>query len=144
MQLALFLLKIPMKIVQCIHKVITLKLWLMMTKMKLLKNFLNHFFESVESVYKQQREALILSLIVLIYCITNVIKQTRWFIYWFSGLVKKEKSNNKSEKYFQYGATIMLDKEKIGNNPQRIRKIHPFTNNYTWYEIIFYRKNMIG
>ena len=38
----------------------------MMTKMKLLKNFLNHFFESVESVYKQQREALILSLIVLI------------------------------------------------------------------------------
>ena len=73
--------------------------------------------------------------------ITNVIKQTmeqmRWFICWFSGLVKKEKSYNKSEKCFQYAATIVLDYEETGKIPQRIRKIYPFINKYTWYGINF-------
>ena len=57
------------------------------------------------------------------------------FIYWFSRLDKKEKSNNKSEKYrwyFQYAGTVALIYAEIKWNPERVSNIKPFINKYNW------------
>ena len=48
-------------------------------------------------------------------------------------LDKKEKSNNKSEKYrwcFQYAANVALNYEEIKWNPVRVSNIKPFINKY--------------
>ena len=41
--------------------------------------------------------------------------------------------NNKS--HFQYSVTVVVDYEKIRKEPQRITKIKPFINKYSYYEI---------
>ena len=55
-------------------KVITQKPWFMLNQMKLFKNFLNHLFLDMKLSWKVQWKVVILSLIALICCITNVIK----------------------------------------------------------------------
>ena len=55
------------------------------------------------------------------------------FIYWFSRLDKKEKSNNKSKKYaqcFQCAAIVALNYEEIESHPERVSNIKPFINKY--------------
>ena len=68
----------------------------------------------------------------------------RWFVYWFSRLDIKEKSNNKSKKHrnrcFQYAATVALNYEEIESNPERVSSIKPFINRYKW-EGINYSSN---
>ena len=41
--------------------------------------------------------------------------------------------NNKS--HFQYSVTVVVNYEKIRKEPQRITKIKPFINKYSYYEI---------
>ena len=41
---------------------------------KVMKNFVNHFLIDIKLDWKHQREVVILSLIVFIYCIINFIK----------------------------------------------------------------------
>ena len=41
--------------------------------------------------------------------------------------------NNKS--HFQYSVTVVVNYEKIREEPQRITKIKPFINKYSYYEI---------
>ena len=38
----------------------------------------------------------------------------------------------KSNKYFQYDVTVTLNYKKIRKNPERITKIKPFINKYSW------------
>ena len=50
---------------------------------------------------------------------------------------KKQKTtinpiNKKDHKCFQYNMTVTLDHEKIKQDPQRITKIKPFINKYSW------------
>ena len=42
------------------------------------------------------------------------------------------KSFNDDEKCFQYTATVISNHEEHGKSPQRISKIKPFMNKYTW------------
>ena len=62
-----------------------------------------------------------------------------WFIYRFSGLDKKQKSNNKSKnednKCFQYAATVALNYEQIEPPPERDSNIKLFINKYNWERI---------
>ena len=64
------------------------------------------------------------------------------FMYWFSRLDKKEKSNDKSEKIkdkcFQYMVTFGLKYEVIKWNLERVSNIKSFTNKYKW-KIINYQ-----
>ena len=62
------------------QKVLTENSWLMTTQMKLPRKFLNHVMIDFRITiwkldWKHQWQVSILSLIVLVYCITNVIKQ---------------------------------------------------------------------
>ena len=45
--------------------------------------------------------------------------------------------NKKDGKCFQYALTVALNHEQIKNNPERISKIKPFTDQYNWNEIDF-------
>ena len=54
-----------------------------------------------------------------------------------SDWIKKEKSNNKSEKKpddkcFQYAVIVALNHEEINWNPERVSNIKPFINKYNW------------
>ena len=40
--------------------------------------------------------------------------------------------NKKDNKCFQYGVTIVLNREKIEKNPERISKIKSFINKHNW------------
>ena len=44
---------------------------------------------------------------------------------------------NKKYKWFQYSVTVALNNEQIGKDPERILKIKPFRNKYTWENINF-------
>ena len=44
---------------------------------------------------------------------------------------------NNDDKYFQYALTVALNCEKIKKYPQRILKIKPFLDQYTWNGIDF-------
>ena len=44
---------------------------------------------------------------------------------------------NKKYKCFQYAVTVALNHEQIGKDPERILKIKPFKNEYTWEKIHF-------
>ena len=63
---------------------------------------------------------MILSLIVLIYCIINVIKQIC------------EMTRIKKIKCFQCTKTVTLNHEQIKKDPQKITKIKPFIDKYNW------------
>ena len=45
--------------------------------------------------------------------------------------------NKKDNRCFQYPVTVLLNHEKIKNDPQRITKIKPFINKYNWEGINF-------
>ena len=53
----------------------------------------------------------------------------------------KQKNNHKSyqkkKKCFQYAVTVALSYEQIKKGPQRITKIKPFINKYSWEGINF-------
>ena len=44
---------------------------------------------------------------------------------------------NKDGKCFRYALTVTLNYQNIKNNPERISKIKPFTDQYNWKEISF-------
>ena len=44
---------------------------------------------------------------------------------------------NKNDKCFQYAVTLALNLDKIRKNPQRISKIKPFIDQYSWKDIDF-------
>ena len=44
---------------------------------------------------------------------------------------------NSDDKCFQYAVTVILNYEKIKNDPQRISKIKPFIDQYNWKDIDF-------
>ena len=44
---------------------------------------------------------------------------------------------NNDNKCFQYSITVALNHQNIGNNPERISNIKPFTDNYNWKDIDF-------
>ena len=44
---------------------------------------------------------------------------------------------NNADKCFQYPLTVALNYEKVKNNPERISKIKPFIDKYSWKEIDF-------
>ena len=54
-------------------------------------------------------------------------------------LLKKRKATvnpkNVDDRCFQNAATIVLDYEESGKNPQRIMKLYPCINKYNWYGI---------
>ena len=51
---------------------------------------------------------------------------------------KKATINPKNDdKCFQYALTVALNYEQIGKDPQRITKIKPFIDQYSWKEIDF-------
>ena len=52
---------------------------------------------------------------------------------------KKATINPKTndDKCFQYALTVALNYEKIKEDPQRILKITPFIDQYTWKDIVF-------
>ena len=62
---------------------------------KAFKSLLNRYQNNLEA---SMRQRMVSSLIVFIYCITNVINKSEswWIIYIFSRLDKKQKHNNKS------------------------------------------------
>ena len=51
--------------------------------------------------------------------------------------IKKKKTTlnpkNDDDRCFKYAATIVLDYEETGKNPQGTLKLYPFTNKYDWY-----------
>ena len=53
--------------------------------------------------------------------------------------IKKATINpqNNDDNCFQYALTVALNHQHIANNPQRISKIKPFTDQYNWKEIDF-------
>ena len=61
--------------------------------------------------------------------------------------LKNEKATinpkNDDDKCFQYALTVPLNHEQIKNNPERISKIKPFIDQYSWKEINYpsYRKD---
>ena len=74
---------------------------------------------------------------MLIYFITNVIKQTLKVVVHnidFPAGKKKEKINNDKDRYFQYAATIALNYEKIESRPETVSNIKPFTKIITGKE----------
>ena len=44
---------------------------------------------------------------------------------------------NDNDECFQYALTVALNYQNIKNNPERISKIQPFIDNYSWKEIDF-------
>ena len=44
---------------------------------------------------------------------------------------------NNDDKCFQYAITVVLNQEQIKKDPQRITKIKPFIDQYSWKEIDF-------
>ena len=56
-------------------------------------------------------------------------------------MIKNKKATispiNKKYKYFQYVLTVALNDKQIGKDPERILKIKPFKNKYTWAKINF-------
>ena len=44
---------------------------------------------------------------------------------------------NNDDKCFQYALTVVLNHEQIKKDPQKITKIKPFINQYSWKEIDF-------
>ena len=56
---------------------------------------------------------------------------------------KKSTINLKNNDYkcFQYTATLVLNRNRINKDPQRISKIKPFINNYNWKDIDFLPTN---
>ena len=44
---------------------------------------------------------------------------------------------NHDDKCFQYALTVALNYQNIKNNPERILKIKPFTDQYNWKNISF-------
>ena len=45
--------------------------------------------------------------------------------------------NKKDNKCFQYAVTVALNHEKVGKHSERITKINPFINKYSWKGINF-------
>ena len=45
--------------------------------------------------------------------------------------------NKNDNKYLQYSTTVALNHEKINNHPEKISKVRPFTDEYSWTEIDF-------
>ena len=68
-------------------------------------------------------------------------KRSSWYID-FADWIKKEKNNNKpknnDDKYFQYAATVFLNREAIWRYPEIVFKIKPFIDHHNW-EGIKYR-----
>ena len=100
----------------------------MIKQIKLSNKFLNRFIKDIKLAWKHQWKVVILSLIVLICCITNANEksESQWILYRFSSF-KKATINpvNDDDKYFQYLATVTLNHEDIGRY-LRILKIKPF------------------
>ena len=65
----------------------------------------------------------------------------RCIIYRLSWLDKKQKATRnpiiKKDKWLEYNVKITLSYEEIKKDPQRITKIKPFINKYTWEGINF-------
>ena len=61
----------------------------------------------------------------------SYIESPKWLKY------KKATINpkNNDEKCFQYALTVALNCEQIKKDPQRISKIKPFIDKYSWKEI---------
>ena len=58
------------------------------------------------------------------------------------GCIKNKKAtinpiNKKDNKCFQYAVTVVLNHEEIGKHSERIIKIKPFINKYSWEGISF-------
>ena len=53
--------------------------------------------------------------------------------------IKKATINpqNNDDNCFQYALTVALNHQHIANNPQRISKIKPFTDQFNWKETDF-------
>ena len=82
---------------------------------------------------------------MFIYCIINVKERNpnRGRSYVDSpDWIKNKKAtknpiNKKDNKYFQIHVTVALNHEETKKDPQRIMKIKPFINKYTWKGINF-------
>ena len=69
-------------------------------------------------------------------------KRSSWYIDFADWIKKEEKNNNKpknnDDKYFQYAATVFLNREAIWRYPEIVFKIKPFIDHHNW-EGIKYR-----
>ena len=108
---------------------------------------IKELFDSIKIDIKiiwNQRKVVILSLIMVSYCIINAIKNLN-----SSGSyidcpvwVKNKKAtrnliNKQDKKCFQWAVTVALNHEKTKKGPQRITKIKHFLNKYNWEGIHF-------
>ena len=133
-----------MKHVLCIQKVITKKLWLVATQMRLLKNTLNRFYRDIKKVYKKKMKGSEFEFdgVNLLYYDFNKTSLNRGGSYIDSSEWMKDKKstiNPKNNDYngFQYAVTVALNRDKINKHLQSVSKIKTFIDQYNWNDIGF-------
>ena len=106
---------------------------LLMTLMKSLKDFLNHFYKNMKKIYKKKMKGSEFEFdgVNFLYYDFNKISINRGGSYIDSPKWLKDKKStinpiNNDYKCFQYAVTLALNLDKIRKNSQIISKIKPF------------------
>ena len=117
---------------------------MVVTLMKSLKDFLNHFYKKNEKNLQNKIRGLDFEFdgVNLLCYDFNKISLNRGGTYIDSPKWLKDKKStinpkNNDHKCFQYAVTLALNLDKINKNPQRISKIKPFIDQYNWKDIDF-------
>ena len=102
---------------------------------------IKELFDSLKNKYQNNLESMkgskfVFNYVHLLYYNYHKINPNRGGSYIDSlDWIKNKKAtinpiNKKDKKYFQYGVTVTLNHEEIGNNPEKIIKIKLFINKY--------------
>ena len=133
-----------MKHVSCILEVLVKNLRMVVTRMKLLKNFLDPFYKDTKENLQEKMKGLDFAFdgVNYLYYDLNKISISKGGSYIDSPKWLKDKKStinpkNNDYKCFQYAVTLALNYDKIDRNPQRISKIKSFIEEYNWKDIDF-------
>ena len=63
----------------------------------------------------------------------SYIESAKWIKDKMSTIIPK----NNDYKYFQYAVTVVLNRDKIKEDPQRVSEIKPFIDQYNWNDLDF-------
>ena len=114
----------------------------MIMQMKLLINFLSHFFQKNQAgleILVSGSDFIFVSVQIL-YCKCHKINFERGGSYIDSpDWIKKKKAiinpKNTDDRCFQYAVAVALNYEEIESHPERVSNIKQFINKYNWKRI---------
>ena len=133
-----------MKHVSCILEVLMKNLRKVVTRMKLLKNFLNPFCKDIKKNLQEKMRGsdFVFGGVNFLYYDFNKISISRGGSYidslkWLKDKKSSVNPKNNDHKCFQYAVTLALNLDKINDHPERISKIKPSIEEYNWKDIDF-------